>query len=174
MVLKNRYIIGCYDSVEKVTNVITELKNKGCSNEDITLITHEDFHRKYDAPTDPEVTTEERLWNEVRSTVTVEQNRTPDFRTDDDPLYGYQEQLENGCVLVLVKGTQKDLLATQTEEESQYLDEPVDNQAFLDATDAMRTNVITSTGNGAQESGLADAAVPESLLHDNSPHVERE
>ena len=28
MVLKNRYIIGCYDSVEKVTNVITELKIK--------------------------------------------------------------------------------------------------------------------------------------------------
>ncbi|WP_373849978.1 hypothetical protein, partial [Jeotgalibaca porci] len=112
MVLKNRYIIGCYDSVEKVTNVITELKNKGCANEDITLITHENFHQKYDAPTAPEVTTEERLWNEVRSTVKVEQNYTPDFRTDDDPLYGYQEQLENGCVLVLVKGTQKNLLET--------------------------------------------------------------
>lgn len=174
MVLKNRYIIGCYDSVEKVKDVITQLKEKGCANEDITLITHEDFHGKYDTPTEPEVMTEERLWNEVRSVVAVESNPTPDFRTDDDPLYGYQERLEGGCVLVLVKGTQRDLLDEKSEEESQYWDESVDSQAMLDATDAMRSNVIMSTGDGAQESGLADETVDKSLLHDNNPHVERE
>ena len=133
MVLKNRYIIGCYDSVEKVKDVITQLKEKGCANEDITLITHEDFHGKYDTPTEPEVTTEERLWNEVRSVVAVESNPTPDFRTDDDPLYGYQERLEGGCVLVLVKGTQRDFLNEKIEEESQaMLDATVDKSLLHD------------------------------------------
>lgn len=150
MVLKNRYIIGCYDSVEKVKDIITQLKEKGCANEDITLVTHEDFHLKYDTPTEPKVTTDERLWNEVQSVIAVESSATPDFRTDDDPLYGYQEQLDRGCVLVLVKGTQKDLLNEKKEEESQYLDEPVDNRAMLDATDAMRSNVIMSTGDDPQ------------------------
>ncbi|MGP6140713.1 MULTISPECIES: hypothetical protein [unclassified Jeotgalibaca] len=173
MILRNRYIVGCYDSVEKVVAIIRQLKEKGCTNEDITLITHENFQPTYAKSTEAEVTTEEKLWQEVKDSIAIENRPMPDYRTDDDPLYGYQEDLEEGCVLVLVKGTKQGLLNEKYEEESQYMDKPVDNQAMLDATDAMRSNVITSTGEGVVDSGLANEDVDESLLHDNDPHTGR-
>lgn len=171
MILRNRYIVGCYDSVEKVVAVIKQLKEKGCVNEDITLITHENFQPTYAEGTESEVTTEERLWQEVKDSIAIENRPTPDYRTDDDPLYGYQEELQSGCVLVLVKGTKQGLLNEKYEEESQHMDKPVDNQAMLDATDAMRSNVIMSTGEGVVDSGLASENIDESLLHDNDPHT---
>lgn len=170
---KNRYVVGCYDTVEKVVTIVEQLKEQGCANEDITLITREEYRPKYDKATDTQVTTEESLWEEVKTAFSVETSRgLPDYRTDDDPLYSYQEPLQNGCVVVMVKGTKPDLRDGKKEEESQYMEQPVNGQAMLDATDAMRSNVITST-DGVSDSGLASEQVAESILHSHDPHTKK-
>lgn len=186
MTHKNRHVLGCYDTVDKVVEVIRDLKAKGFENEDITLVTREDYAPQYSEKTDVRFTTEEdvlkyaekkpsdeqNLWDKVTDAFSVESRThgtpTPDYQTDDDPLYGYQENLDRGCVVVMVDGSKW--------ERSQEKEEPVpepDAEALLNATDAMRSNVIMSTGSETVlDSEVGPEEVDEKNLHDHSSHTD--
>ena len=122
MTEKNRYVFGCFDTVEEVVDVIKHLKTRHLTNEDITLVTREDYLPQYSKHTNIKFATEEQvlnqgdtnasqgdnLWGKVTDAFAVESRTTKrpetNYRTDDDPLYSYQEQLDRGCVVVMVKG----------------------------------------------------------------------
>lgn len=119
MTEKNRYVFGCFDTVEEVVDVIKQLKAEHLTNEDITLVTRENYLPQYSKQTNVKFSTEEQLlsqsnakvdnlWDKVTEAFSVESPTSSklklDYRTDDDPLYSYQEQLNRGCVVVMVKG----------------------------------------------------------------------
>ena len=119
MTEKNRYVFGCFDTVEEVVDVIKQLKAEHLTNEDITLVTRENYLPQYSKQTNVKFSTEEQLlsqsnakvdnlWDKVTKAFSVESPTSSklklDYRTDDDPLYSYQEQLNRGCVVVMVKG----------------------------------------------------------------------
>ena len=119
MTEKNRYVFGCFVTVEEVVDVIKQLKAEHLTNEDITLVTRENYLPQYSKQTNVKFSTEEQLlsqsnakvdnlWDKVTEAFSVESPTSSklklDYRTDDDPLYSYQEQLNRGCVVVMVKG----------------------------------------------------------------------
>ncbi|MDE1549455.1 general stress protein [Jeotgalibaca caeni] len=188
MTHKNRHVLGCYDTLNEVVDVIRYLKEKGFTNEEITLVTREDYVPQYANRTDVSFSTEEEvmseaepseeetIWERVAGTFSVERHtntpHTPDYRTDDDPLYAYQDNLDRGCVVVLVDGLKHERIQEEEPANQEEVVEP-DPTSLLDATDAMRSNVIMSTGSDSViDSGIAPEVVDEGNLHDHDSHTE--
>lgn len=195
---KNRHILGCFDTVEKVVQVIRDLKEQGFSNDEITLVSREDYVPQYAKETGVPIHTEEQvleradsshktdqtLWDTVTDTFAIEKwttgSTTPNYRTDDDPLYSYQSDLDHGCVVVMVDGAKwersqgREAPKKETRKEEAPKEEiEIDAQSLLDAEDAMRSNVIMSTGSQeARDSDVGPEDVEEGYLHDNSDRGE--
>lgn len=123
MVKKNQYVLGCFETVDDAIEMIRSLKERGCLNEDITLVTREDYAPIYAPQMEANFVTEEQImgkdilgtteadsvWDKMKDVFLVETNgytpkKDPDYRTDDDPLYGYQESLDQGGIVVMVRG----------------------------------------------------------------------
>lgn len=187
MTTQNRYVLGCFDTVDEVVDIIKDLKEKNFSDEDITLVTREDYVPTYSEKTDvafrteeqvladPEPRTEENesLWDKVTNAFSIESHTArrpdPDYRTDDDPLYAYQDHLNRGCIVVMVNGAkwnpgQKEERNSASENEA---------ETIVDMTDAMRSNVITSTGKEEiLDSNIELDSIDEGNLHDNESHTD--
>lgn len=193
---KNQYVYGCYATVDEAVDVIKDLKARGCDQEAITLVTREDYVPAYSQIADANFATEEQimgketkipqteesLWDKVKNSFSVESRSggrgEPDYRTDDDPLYAYQEKLDKGCIVILLEGAEwleeKAAKKRETEADSQERSRAQEDSEldFLNAADAMRSNVITSTDKEAvMDSGLVDEDEDDRYLHDNESHT---
>lgn len=123
MVKKNQYVLGCFKTVDDAIEMIRSLKDRGCLNEDITLVTRENYAPIYAPKLEGHFVTEEQIvgkdilgateadsvWDKMKDIFLVESHRYTskndlDYRTDDDPLYGYQEGLDQGGIVVMVRG----------------------------------------------------------------------
>lgn len=197
MTLKNRYVFGCYPTVDEVIDIIRQLKDEGYTNEEICLVTRENYVPIYAERTDVKILTEEEvlahspkdpqeeaMWQKIEEAFAVVKRPKPrhlemDYSTDDDPLYAYQDNLDKGCIVIMVDREKR----TEEQEEKrpapeagkreEAKGEEVNMDAFLNATDAMRSNVITSTSKeSVMDSGLVPDDPAEGYLHDNSSHTE--
>lgn len=193
---KNRYVFGCYPTVDEVINVIHQLKAEGYTDEQISLVTREDYVSTYSEKTGVKILTEEEvlaqppknpqeeeIWKRIEEAFAVVKRPKPrhlemDYSTDDDPLYGYQDNLDKGCIVIMVdreKESRMEVDEARPEEvkQEEARGEEVNPDAFLNATDAMRSNVITSTNKeSVMDSGLVPEDPAEGYLHDNSSHTE--
>ena len=140
MTEQNRLVYGCYDSVDDVAAVIEELRSKQFTNSDMTLVTREDKVLAYSEKLGIPIQTEKDVLVSS-SEKQIAQRTDPDYKTDDDPLYHYQEQVESGCIVLLVHGAKY-----QPNKEKEAVVEDHLAETIVDMTDAMQSNVITSTG----------------------------
>lgn len=123
MVKKNQYVLGSFETVDDAIEIIRSLKERGCPNEDITLVTRENFTPLYAPKMEGRFVTEDQImgkdilgttdadsvWDKMKDVFLVETNgyatkEALDYRTDDDPLYGYQESMDQGGIVVMVRG----------------------------------------------------------------------
>ena len=123
MVSKNQFVLGSFETVDDVIEILRGLKKQGCPNEDIVLVTRENYEPIYASQmegrfaTEDEVmgndvsgaTEDDSVWDKVKNVFSVETNGYSttgqlDYSTDNDPLYGYQESLDQGSIVVMVSG----------------------------------------------------------------------
>lgn len=196
MISKNRYVLGCYPTVDEVIEIIRQLKAEGYTNDEICLVTRENYVPVYAQKTDIQIMTEEEvlaqpprnpqeeeMWAKINEAFAIvkrprPRHVEPDYSTDDDPLYAYQDNLDQGCIVIMVdkkKATQiteqKDAAQKEPQQQEARAEE-ADPQAILDATDSLRSNVMTSTSKeSVLDAGLAQEE-QEDYLHDNESHTE--
>lgn len=115
----NRIVEGSYVRVDDALRAVERLRDQGYSKNSITLIANESVRNSIPYTMDAEVTTDtdmrdnvhdddRSLWEKIKDAFTMDDdydvNRydDPEYNTDDDPLFEYRSDIEQGNILVLI------------------------------------------------------------------------
>ncbi|MER2109358.1 MAG: YsnF/AvaK domain-containing protein [Desemzia incerta] len=117
----SKFVEGSYLSIEEAQKAIDVLVSQGYSENDITLVTNQSVKDSLSLDTDVEVTTDydetsngdtgnddKSMWDKIKDVFTVDSYDessydSPDYNRDEDVLYNYKEDIDNGNIVVLVE-----------------------------------------------------------------------
>lgn len=117
----SKFVEGSYLSIEEAQKAIDVLVSQGYSENDITLVTNQSVKDSLSLDTDVEVTTDydetsnrdtgnddKSMWDKIKDVFTVDSYDessydSPDYNRDEDVLYNYKEDINNGNIVVLVE-----------------------------------------------------------------------
>lgn len=112
------FVEGSYLSIEEAQKAIDVLVSQGYSEKDITLVTNQSVKDSLSLNTDVEVTSDyddakngdndKSMWDKIKDVFTVDSYDdstydSPDYNRDEDVLYNYKEDIDNGNIVVLVE-----------------------------------------------------------------------
>ncbi|MFL2134545.1 YsnF/AvaK domain-containing protein [Desemzia sp. FAM 24101] len=115
----SKFVEGSYLSIEEAQKAIDVLVSRGYAENDITLVTNSSVKDSISMDTDVDVTTnydgatdnddDKSMWDKIKDVFTVDtydetSYDSPDYNRDDDVLYNYKEDIDNGNIIVLVDG----------------------------------------------------------------------
>ena len=118
----SKFVEGSYLSIEEAQKAIDVLVSQGYAERDITLVTNPSVKDSISLNTDVEVTTDyadtdkgtsnsgddKSMWDKIKDAFTVDtydesSYDSPDYNRDEDVLYNYKDDIDNGNVIVLVE-----------------------------------------------------------------------
>lgn len=115
----SKFVEGSYLSIEEAQKAIDVLVSRGYAENDITLVTNKSVKNSISMDTDVDVTTDydgaadndddKSMWDKIKDVFTVDtydetSYDSPDYNREDDVLYNYKEDIDNGNIVVLVDG----------------------------------------------------------------------
>lgn len=120
----SKFVEGSYLSIEEAQKAIDVLVSRGYAENDITLVTNPSVRNSISMDTDVEVSTEydgatdngatdneddRSMWDKIKDVFTVDtydetSYDSPDYNREDDVLYNYKDDIDNGNIIVLVDG----------------------------------------------------------------------
>lgn len=102
----SRQVVGVYNSTEEAVRVVDSLRDRGFAKNDIHLIANEAVVREI--PFDNNVSVEDNnadnetsLWEQIKGAFTVSDDDSQREHSDD-PFYGYENEVRDGSIVVLV------------------------------------------------------------------------
>lgn len=113
----SKFVEGSYLSIEEAQKAIDVLVSQGYAEKDITLVTNPSVKDSISLNTDVEVTTDyadaedsddRSMWDKIKDAFTVDtydetSYDSPDYNKDEDVLYNYKDDIDNGNIIVLVE-----------------------------------------------------------------------
>lgn len=117
----SKFVEGSYLSIEEAQKAIDVLVSQGYSEKDITLVTNPSVKDSLSLNNDVEVTTDydetntgdtgnddKSMWDKIKDVFTVDSydessHDSPDYNRDEDVLYNYKDDIDNGNIVVLVE-----------------------------------------------------------------------
>ena len=115
----SKFVEGSYLSIEEAQKAIDVLVSQGYSESDITLVTNQSVKDSLSLNTDVEVTDydetntgegddDKSMWDKIKNVFTVDSYDdssydSPDYNRDEDVLYNYKDDIDNGNIVVLVE-----------------------------------------------------------------------
>ncbi|MBM6615938.1 YsnF/AvaK domain-containing protein [Desemzia sp. RIT804] len=114
----SKFVEGSYLSIEEAQKAIDVLVSQGYAERDITLVTNSSVKDSISLNTDVEVTTDyseasdteddRSMWDKIKDVFTVDtydetSYDSPDYNRDEDVLYNYKDDIDNGNIIVLVE-----------------------------------------------------------------------
>lgn len=159
----NERVEGVYQSVEEALRAIEQLRDRGYSRDDITVVTNKEnrdnFPGSVDANVDARDTdsddSDRSLWDSIKNAFTTDDSYDdsryddPSYDKDNDPLYKYRDDINQGNVVVLVRenadaegATTKNIIDPErTTPETKTVDSAPDTPAtHLNTTDRMNNS----------------------------------
>lgn len=125
-----RQVVGSYTRPQDAVDAVKKLQEEGYQKEDITLISSSEARNSISNTTDVEVSTDEAvtgkaaksndtddrsIWEKVKGSFSInDSDDRVSTRSDDDPLYSYQQDLANGNIIVMVNGEKKEIRGNRT------------------------------------------------------------
>lgn len=118
-----RYVVGSYASPQEAVNAVNKLQEEGYQKEDITLISSTESKNSISNTTDivgttnkTDIDTEDKkkdkdnrsIWKKIKESFSSnDSNETDSSQSNDDLLDAYQQDIENGNIIIVVKGEPK-------------------------------------------------------------------
>lgn len=136
MVKENRVVVGSYRNQDETASIINRLKEDGYQKEDITLYTNSanvdglknsqdvDVETDNARRTTGDIEDDRSFWDQVKDAFSTESYnyeesaQNPDYNQDDDILYPYRDDINNGNTIIAVANyrgdTNLDMNRTET------------------------------------------------------------
>lgn len=171
----NRYVEGSYQTQEEALQAIQRLREQGYQSEEIYLVANAEVLRQLPDTTEGELVEaasvvgqdvdQRSFWEKIKDVFTVDEYRPetyrePDYETDKDPLYAYQEELNRGSLVIMIT-EEKDLEENQNTN-ALYPDQVTDADVLADIEDrgmSPTTEQTRATGTGRSGTPAHDAFV---------------
>lgn len=142
-----RYVVGSYASPQEAVNAVNKLQEEGYQKEDITLISSTESKNSISNTTDIVGTTNETgidtedkkknkdnrsIWKKIKESFSSnDSNETDSSQSNDDLLDAYQQDIENGNIIVVVKGEPKKISSNESQSTDRVT--PLDPLSMLEA-----------------------------------------
>lgn len=142
-----RYVVGSYASPQEAVNAVNKLQEEGYQKEDITLISSTESKNSISNTTDIVGTTNETgidtedkkknkdnrsIWKKIKESFSSnDSNETDSSQSNDDLLDAYQQDIENGNIIIVVKGEPKKISSNESQSTDRVT--PLDPLSMLEA-----------------------------------------
>lgn len=142
-----RYVVGSYASPQEAVNAVNKLQEEGYQKEDITLISSTESKNSISNTTDivgttnkTGIDTEDKkkdkdnrsIWKKIKESFSSnDSNETDSSQSNDDLLDAYQQDIENGNIIIVVKGEPKKISSNESQSTDRVT--PLDPLSMLEA-----------------------------------------
>lgn len=118
--MNNNRVEGVYNNVDEAMRAVEALRDRGYPRENITIVANEEVRDSFPWNVDAEVTTrntdttdsgdnDRSFWDSIKDAFTTDDSYSdsnydnPDYDGENDPVYEYRDDINQGSIVVLVR-----------------------------------------------------------------------